>query len=390
MSDPIKILHIIPSLSSGGAERQLTEVITGTSPEHFSHTVVTFNDSEFFAPPILKAGAEIIDLKIAGNRPWFLAASKINSLIKEKGAPDIINSWLYHANITARLVKLRNKKIPLVTSLQAPDFEPEVIKAGNWPPHRVAVLKMIDRLTASLAKPLYVACSHHVANSYRRQLGIDEKRMSVIYNCVVPESLKCEEGEPERVRESLNLPDDAFIFLHVGRLDPQKGQSFILEAFKKALPEMPGAYLIIAGAGVMDAPLKALAAELELGDRIQFLGRRKDVGALLEVADVFVFPSLSEGLPLALLEAMSKSLPSIVSDIGPFLEVVENEKSGLIVKAGNANLLAKAMLRTFRDEPLRNLLGPEAKKRVEEKFYGSVLMPEWEEYYRALATKKWS
>lgn len=384
----IEVLHIIPTLSSGGAERQLVEVVTGTAKERFSHRVCTLNDKEFFAPILRANGNEVTNLGLSGSRPWFAAAGKINLLVKEK-RPDLIHSWLYDANITARLVKLRNRGIPLITSLQAPDYEPDAIRSGNWPARKVAVLKLIDRATAVLTRPYFAACSQYVADSFQRELGVRPDKMEVIHNSVVPGSLECAPEEPGRIRDGLGISQDAFIFLNIGRLDPQKAHNDLLNAFAGVLREAPDAYLLLIGTGGIEKQLKEQAAALGsasdasegAGERIKFLGRRKDIGACLEMADAFVFPSLFEGLPLALLEAMSKGLPCVASNIGPHLEVIEDGKSGLMIDRGDVAQLTKAMLALYRDKELRQRLGEGAKKRTEEKFYGRVLMPKWEEFY---------
>jgi glycosyltransferase involved in cell wall biosynthesis len=382
---PVKVLHIIPTLNSGGAERQLVEVVSGTSKEFFSHSVCVFRESDFFAPGIIAAGQEVIDLGLQGSRPWLTAARKLSSLIDEK-KPDIIHSWLYDANIAARMAKLRRRKIPLVSSLQAPDYEPEVIRAGNWPPAKVEVLRWIDKTLAALTDPYFVACSEFVGGSYRQKLGVRPARMTVIYNSVDPASLISAPGEPGGIRESLGIKKDDFVYLTVGRLDPQKDHATLLKAFSEVSQAAANAHLVMIGTGELEGFLKETASALDLTERVHFLGRRKDVGACLEMADSYVFPSLFEGLPLSLLEAMSKGLPCIASDIGPHREVIENGVSGLLAATNSAEELAHSMRKLYNEPVLRQQLGKEALKKIQEKFLSSILMPQWEELYRKLSS----
>ncbi|HEV7643236.1 MAG TPA: glycosyltransferase [Pyrinomonadaceae bacterium] len=375
-----KIFHIIPSLRSGGAERQLVEVVSGTSGNGFSHRVCAFRDSDFFSAPIKQAGQEVLELGVNGKRDWWGAARKINSIITDD-PPDIIHSWLFDANIAARLVKLRHRKIPLITSLQAPDYDPKVIRAGNWPPAKIEILRWMDKSLAMLTKPHFVACSEFVAGSFRRELGVPPSRMSVIYNSVDPGALVCGPEEPAAIRESLGIAKEAFVYLHIGRLDPQKDHSTLLRAFHLSLAAAPDAHLVMIGEGALKNSLEDLAASLNVEDRVHFLGKRKDIGACLEMANAYVFPSLFEGLPLALLEAMAKGLPCIVSDIEPHREVIENDISGLLVRPASAAELADTMIRIYNDEELRKRLGNEALTKVRDQFCSEVLMPKWEELY---------
>ncbi len=362
----------------------MVEVVSGTSGSGFSHRVCAFRDSDFFSAPIKQAGQEVMELGVSGKRGWFEAAKKINSLITGD-PPDIIHSWLFDANIAARLVKLRHRKIPLITSLQAPDYDPKVIQAGNWPPAKMEMLRWMDKSLAMLTKPHFVACSEFVAGSYRRELGVPPARMSVIYNSVDPDALACGPEEPAAVRGSLGIAKEAFVYLNIGRLDPQKDHSTLLRAFHISLAAAPDAHLVMIGEGALKNSLEGLAASLDLAGRVHFLGKRKDIGACLEMANAYVFPSLFEGLPLALLEAMAKGLPCIASDIEPHREVIENDISGLLVQPASDGELADTMIRIYNDEALRKRLGNEALTKVKNQFYSEVLMPEWKKLYEKIS-----
>jgi glycosyltransferase involved in cell wall biosynthesis len=378
---PIKVLHLIPTLSSGGAERQLVNLVGSTSKEKIEHAVCVIGDAEFFAPDILKAGSRVIKLDIFAKRPFFQTASKFRRVI-EKEKPDIIHTWLYDANVSARLAVFPYRQIPIVTSLQLADYEPEAARIGNWNPTKVRGLKAIDKFTARLAKPYFVACSDFVKHSYRRHFGIDERKTEVIYNSVDPDLLAASPGEISEARRGLSLPEDAFIFLNVGRLDPQKNHKILFEAFREVAAEAPNAFLLLAGVGLMEDELKKLAGDLKIDKKVLFLGRRDDIGALLELADVFVFPSFFEGLGVALVEAMFKSLPCITSRIDVFTEVIADRETGLLIDPASPNELKNAMLELYKNEELRKSLGEKALETAKRKFRADKTALEWEEFYR--------
>lgn len=381
---PIKILHIIPSLTGGGAERQLVDVVSNTSGEEFSHLVCSLGEIDFFAEEIRKAGHRALIMGLKGKYPWLAAARRIHKVVREY-QPNVLHSWLYNGDIVARLVKLRNYGIPLVTSLQSPSYEPESIAAGGWSPTKVGLLRLVDAGLGRIANQNYIACSKFVASSAERRLGIDPSRISVIYNSVDPTTLACDPGEPERIREELGISADSFIYLGVGRLDAGKGFAHLIRSFRIVADEVPAARLVIVGSGPFEDELQKLAVSVGLADRIVMPGRRRDIGAFLEMADAFVFPTRFEGLGIALIEAMSKSLPCIASKLPVLEEVIENEVSGLLVEPNDEAEWTQAMLRTYKSDDLRDRLGRAASEKVKSQFLSSVLMPQWEGAYRRIS-----
>jgi glycosyltransferase involved in cell wall biosynthesis len=137
-----------------------------------------------------------------------------------------------------------------------------------------------------------------------------------------------------------------------------------LKAFSTVVQFHPRVRLLIAGGGPQLHELEALANALNVSSRVHFLGDRDDVTALFDASDAFVFPSLSEGLPVSLLEAMAMNKPVVASRIGPHEEVVEDNVSGLLVTTGDSHALASAMMRLQSEHLLRERLVAAAKTRV--------------------------
>jgi glycosyltransferase involved in cell wall biosynthesis len=380
----IRVLHVIESLGRGGAERQLVDVVSNTDRSCFEHTVCHLRPPEDFAQGIREGGGEVIGLDLVGGRRWLAGAARLGKVVRAR-RPDLVHTWLYDANVTARLMCLAGKRLPLVTSLQCADYEPETLRAAGWPPLKVGLLRRLDGISARWSGSVFAACSSFVMRSAARHLGIPAGRIRVIYNSVAPDTLRCEPGEAQRLRRDLGLSEDAVVFLNVGRLDPQKGQAVLLRAFRRLMPDAPGARLVLVGDGPLAAELRSLASQLGLGDRVLFLGKRSDVGACLAMADVFVFPSLFEGLPLAPVEGMFAGLPCIGSRIGPLEEVIRDPSEGVLVAPGSDEDLAAAMLALWRDPARRAVLGACGQRAVLGRFHSRVTMPQWEELYRSLA-----
>ncbi len=381
-----RILHLIPSLSGGGAERQLTNLVCNTSAEKYSHLVCTFKDSEFFAPAIRAAGHEVCELKIGGKHPWISGTSKFRKVARDY-QPDIITTWLFDANIIGRLANLRNSKIPLITTLHSPDYEPNTINAAKWSPGRIEGLRYIDRLTARLTEPHFVACSHHVKKSFQKRLKLADSQIRVIYNAADQKLLKSADGDARQIRRELKIPDDGFVYLTIGRIDALKNHELLLRVFPQVLPAVPQAHLVIVGAGVLENELKKLADELAIGDKVHFAGSRKDIGSCLEMADVFVFPTILEGFGMALVEAMFKELPCVASNIEVLREILTHEKSGLLFDPNKPEQLIGMMIKLFRDPEMRRQLGSQAFKEAGRRFDIKTIASEWEDFYRDLTGK---
>ena len=382
----IRITHVVPTLGRGGAERQLVDLVLNTEPGSFEHRVCYLRPPDGFARQLTEAGTDVVDLGVRGSIPWFHAATRLSSLLKA-APPDVLHTWLYDANLSARLASLAVPRIPTVTSLQFTDYEPGSIRGNGWPAWKVGLLRRLDAASARWSKPSFVACSAHVKQSAVRYLGVKEASVRVIYNSVDPRRLVSRADDGRALRRSLAIPADGVLFLNVGRLDPQKGQRYLLSAFQKLAETSPRAYLAVAGDGPMKKELTQLASELKVSERCRFLGSRDDIQTCLAMADVFVFPSVSEGFGIALMEAMYKGLPCIASRLGAICELVEDGKSGLLVTPESAVALFEAMSTLYRDAALRARLGARSEEEAKSRFQVRATMPQWEALYRELAQR---
>jgi len=383
----IHVLHIITTLCRGGAERQLVNLVCNTDPQVVRHTVCHLRPPGDFAPELEAAGHEVVCLNLPRKWPWLFAPPKLTPLIRSH-RPDLVQTWLFEGDIGARLSMLVGPRVPIINTLHLTNYDSETIRAANWPPNKVKALQQIDKLTARHARPLFVACSQAVRESAIRNLRVPADDVRVIYNSIDQATLVAATGAATQVRQELQIPADGFVFLNVGRLEPQKGQPVLLRAFQKVAAELPNSYLVLVGEGSQIKSLQALAGELGIADRVKFLGQRSDVGAFLEMSDVFVFPSLFEGLPLAPIEAMLKSLPCIVTSIEPVLELFADGETGIVVRPGSVDELAAAMRRVYADPELRKRLGAHARSKAVDNFDSSTGLHAWEKLYLELAARR--
>jgi glycosyltransferase involved in cell wall biosynthesis len=156
--------------------------------------------------------------------------------------------------------------------------------------------------------------------------------------------------------------------LFIGRQDGQKRISVLLQAFAKIAARIPDARLVSVGRGPEEERLKELARELGVADRVSFLGERRDVPDLLRAASVFCLPSAAEGMPNALLEALSTGVPSVATEIPGTTDVVRHEKEALLVPVDDVPALEQALERLLEDPALAARLGAAGAERIAREF----------------------
>jgi glycosyltransferase involved in cell wall biosynthesis len=379
----IRILHVIPSLTRAGAESQLVNLVRNTHGAEVAHTVCYLHAPDDLEVELRKTGIETICLNLPRKWPWLFAPWKLIPLLRKR-RPDFIQTRLLDADLSARFSTLLGPSIPIINTLHMPTYDAETIRAGGWPVYKMAVLKRLDRWTARATRPLFITISEGVKRSAVRNLGLEPANVRVFYNSIDQTTLQCDPEEPRRIRSDSGIAPEAFVYLTVGRLSAEKGQAVLLRAFKEVAATFPDALLVFAGDGPQAAALEMLATELSIRDRVRFLGSRADVGACLEMADAFVFPSLSEGWAGAPIEAMFKGLPCIGTRIEPILELFEEGRTGLLVAPASESELASAMIDLYRDPDLRRSLGESARASALERFDSRQGMKVWSQFYREL------
>ena len=187
-------------------------------------------------------------------------------------------------------------------------------------------------------------------------------------------------GDP--VRAELALAPAEVLLVAVGNLVPRKGHRVLLEALAPLnVPDLPPWRLAIAGRGRQKEPLQQLATELGITTRVHLLGHRDDVPNLLAAADVFVMPSLWEGLPLAILEAMFAGKPVVASAISGIPEAIQSGVQGLLVPGGDAPALTRALRELLTDPARRAALGAAGRRRAEAEFTIEHMTDAYERLY---------
>jgi glycosyltransferase involved in cell wall biosynthesis len=213
---------------------------------------------------------------------------------------------------------------------------------------------------------------------YAESLDLPSSSILVVQNGVRPP-----EGQRSPLRSELRIGEDEILAVAVGNLYEVKGHAVLIQALgrlQRARPDHAWR-CAIAGRGDEEENLRALAGRESLTDRVHFLGYRSDVADILAAADLFVMPSYSEGLPLALLEAMFAGRAVVASDVGGIPELIRDREEGLLVPPGDAESLGRALEELFCDSDLRHSLGMAARQRAEARYTIEAMTDAYETLY---------
>lgn len=221
---------------------------------------------------------------------------------------------------------------------------------------------------------LYTAVSQAVAQQLSQSFQVPSCKIRVIYNGVPVAS------HGDTTVQGPHKGSKRPIVLTVARLDAQKGHKFLLEA----IPQIPDAHFLLAGSGTEQEGLEARARDLGISTRISFLGYRSDIPTLLASCDVFVLPSLYEGFPLSILEAMAAGRPVVATAVGGTPEAIIDGVTGYLVPPGDSNSLAGAICNVLSNPKLAHAMGWAGRERVQASFSVDVMADRYGQIYEEL------
>ncbi len=224
-----------------------------------------------------------------------------------------------------------------------------------------------------------ICCSHSVARGVKKLYRIREEKIIVLKNLAEDKRLEIMSSR-NVVRIDLDIPPEAIVIGTVSSIYWVKNQNILIDIIGEA--RNTKFFLIIAGDGPLRTELEAYAREKEVSHQIRFLGWREDVADILNALDIFVLPSLSEGLPICLLEAMSMGLPCIASKVGGIEEILEDGVTGITVTPGDFESLNTALQRVVNDTELRLRLGRQARIHILHNFEPSLYVKKVLELYQ--------
>lgn len=226
-----------------------------------------------------------------------------------------------------------------------------------------------------------VGVSDHSTENLRHFERIPSRKLVTIINGVDASQLDVS-LDSEAAKTRIGIPPQTPVIGIAARLSDQKGIEYLLRAMVEVRKTLPDLVLVIAGDGPLEDDLREQARTLSVDDRVRFLGVRHDVPALLRAFDLFVLPSLWEGLPMVILEAMAAGCPVLASDVGGVGHAITHDVTGALVRPMDVGQLASEIIRLVSDRDLRATIAGNAKQKFHREFSASAMTKRYEALYR--------
>lgn len=357
-ASPRIIMHLRATNFYGGPEKQIIEHLRRLNRDRYTGILVSFIEKGSPNEILEQAKAEGIrhfGIPMAGSFD-FRALWKLGRLFHREQV-DLLCTHGYKSTVMGWSMG-RMLNIPVVSFSRGETAENPKVSFYEWLEHRI-----FGRLAG-------IIC---VSEGQRKKLKsyrvVNEKNW-VVHNAVsVVPHVKGEVDALRRtVRERLGLPHGTGMVVYAGRLSPEKGAEFLVDAIGEMGEKASGTYFVFCGDGVCKEDLEKRALKLKIGDRCRFVGFRRDLNDIFHAMDLLLLPSLSEGLPNVVLEAFSCKKPVVATAVGGVTEIVEDGLSGLLVPAGRPDLLAEAITRCLAMPETMRKMGESGYRTVRSRF----------------------
>lgn len=369
----MRILHLITRLPTGGAEHLLASIVRHLDPDRYESMVCCIQERGELADVIEAGGVPVSCLDQTGKRFSIATVLAIARLMRERKI-DLVHCHLYHANLYGRLAA-RLVGIPAIATVH------NIYVRRKW--HRSLLNRWLGRGRG------VVIC---VSAEARRDVILHDRlapdRALLLTNGIDLSRVHTPLSQ-DAAKALLGYAADDFLIGCVGRLEEQKAHINVIRALGLVLEQLPAAMrprlrLLIVGEGRLRGALERAISDAGLEANARLAGSRSDIAEVLRSLDLYVMPSLWEGLSLAMLEAMAAALPVIISDVGGAAEVLGDDEFGIRVPPGDVAALAGAMTALIANEGERRRLGNLAQARVREHYDMRERVARLEACYEAL------
>lgn len=363
--EPTRIAFCITDLDVGGAERMFVELITRLDRQRWEPRVYCLSDPG----PLVErlAGANISVTCFGAKSIRQLGVIWRLTLELRRFRPELLQCFLFHANLVGRLAAWWSGIGRVVCGIRVAE-------------RRSRLPLWLDRLTQGCVDH-NVCVSQAVAD-----FSVSDGRLNPVKVSVIPNAVEFDRFANATAidRTTLGFSADAPLTLFVGRLDPQKAPFLLLEAFERLLKRHPNWQLLFVGRGPLWGPMAEWIAARKLEPNIRLAGWRPDVPQLLKTADCLALPSLWEGMPNIVLEAMAAGLPVVVSRVEGTDELIRSGETGMLVMPGSVAELEQQVEAVLIDSELSATLSYNSQQHVKMAFTFDAMIAAYEQLYLRL------
>jgi glycosyltransferase involved in cell wall biosynthesis len=354
---PLNVLHLISSRGLYGAERIILNLISATDRCRFTPSLALLQADGYANTELINAArTKEAQGHIITCRRWIdpEAIRQTRELIRQE------NISLIHCH------EMKGRLYGLLSAIGTPARL--ITTNHNWirSDFLVTCFESLDAFYIRFF-PKIVAVSPEVRQLMRRYLTPD-KKMQVIVNGIDMQEFRKDTEARKKIRGEFHIAPETPLIGVFGRISPEKGQKYFLAAAAQVLNVFSNAIFLLVGDGFESDEMQQYAVELGISSKVIFAGFRSDIAAFYSALDIFVLPSLLEGTPMALLEAMSTQSPVIASNVGGVGRIIRDKENGLLVPPANPEELASAILQLLHHPEKANIMATKAFKTIVEKY----------------------
>ncbi len=362
----IKILHIIKSLGRGGAEMLLPETLTLHDQNKFEfHYIYFLPWKDQMVEELEKKGGLVKCISASNNLKLLLKFQDVASYC-EKQNIDLIHCHLPWSGFLGRMV-YKKTGIPVIYT------------EHNIQERYHSATKIINRISFN-SQSLALGVSKDVTRSIKEHIA-PKIPVQTLLNGVNTNRFKKNESNGQDIRKTYQIPVNAIVIGNIAVFREQKCIPDWLKAFKKITESTSNVYGLLVGAGPMEVQVRSMVADLGLFDKVKLAGLQSDTVSYFSAMDIFLMTSAFEGLPIALLEAMSTECAVVSTKAGGVVEVIRDNEDGLLCEVGDVSCLAAKTLFLVNNDIKRRELRNAARKRVEDLFSLAVMVDSLERIY---------
>lgn len=380
MDKPLNVLHVIGGGEFGGAEQHILSLLDAFAHHPVKAEVVTFYDS-VFSQKLRDRGFRVTVIQPYGRFDFRLYTALKRQFQKKQ--PDLIHSHGVRANFFARLAGKKAGVKGIVTTVHS------ILRHDYPQPWLYRIAHLMESGTAGKTDR-FIAVSQTVKTDLIEK-GIEKRHIALIRNGIDVDRFQPHQEHTDRslrLRREWGIPETAIVVGTTARLVPVKGLNHLLEGFAMALRQDPSQrdtlYLLIVGDGPERTALQTLARTYGIHNHTVFAGFRTDIRDCLNAIDLYMNTSLSEGLPISLMEAMAAEKPVIVTEVGGMKELLTHEKTGLFIPSGASDPVARSILELIHHPALKRELAENARTLIETDYSHRVMAQKHIELYQNL------
>ena len=376
-SSILKICFVSDSPIYGGAEKYLEDLAGYLVLQGYECSFIVHEKNIIFCAKLTMLGIPYLGLSFGKYYEFYYQGPILKAFWKIK--PDILHINLpgpYNCSLVALTAKISGIKT--------------IIATEHLPMHRRWTKPGFIKDIVSKYIDAVIVVSYE-SRKYLEQIHrINTKKVTVIQNGIDLEKFTCDlfKDERQRLRRTYGFSYNDLVFGIIGRLCVQKGHIFAFRALAKIYLDTPDIKILCIGEGSMESDLKKEAADLGIADKVIFAGFKKDMPAQYSCIDIFLMPSLFEGLPLSLLEAMAMKKPALASKINGIPEVIDHNINGLLLPLEDTDAISIAMKRLYDDRKLISDWGEKSYLKIKNKFSLEMMAKKTEKIYDAKYKQK--